>query len=84
MTTANTMSNELGSIKKTNGVCVSCGQPLECVQVGERFYNNHKCSEKHEAAKQAAQTRHFEPEVRRKSYGERLSEGMAMLRMASK
>ena len=64
--------------------CVSCDKPIEHViwkrdDEYEYFSANNHCSDKHEASKQAANTRLREPLERDRQYGQRLAEGFDML-----
>lgn len=60
--------------------CVSCGKPIEHNKIGHRYYANHKCSPRHEGAKESANTRHRELGITRKeTYGKRLSDGFDLV-----
>ncbi len=59
--------------------CVACGRPVEHNMKREAC---HKCPPKVEAAKKAANTRLEDPIERTPSFGERLSDGVAMLRLS--
>lgn len=60
--------------------CVSCGSPMEHNKIRGRYYANHKCSARHEAAKKSANTRHLALGIERtESYGKRLSDGFDLV-----
>ncbi len=59
--------------------CVACDRPLEHNLAGEIC---HKCPPGVEAAKKAANTRLEGPIERTPPFGERLSDGVAMLRLS--